>query len=436
MKPLIRTENISVTYNVGKPNEFQSLKEVNVGIYPEEFTIIYGPSGCGKSTLLYSISALQRPTTGEMYVGETALSTMSARDRAVLRQTAIGMIFQSFYLIPSLNVLDNVCLPRVFRNEKKQERMDAGIRLLRRFGIVEQADKYPSQLSGGQKQRVAIARSLINDPEIILADEPVGNLDSKSAENVLTILQELRDVDKKAVVLVTHDPSHLSLANRIFFMKDGAVVEERVQKSATLQKKEDGANGADMQKTDSVSKELEILLRSFVGMPREQSRILLNPFKAEKLVDHVLLALSEEQVALAKKYAAELFFGEADFSEFEKSLDKELELGGAGWDKRRASATRKRIESIVNVAETVRRGIDAPEAILRHIQETFFAQELSDEKSVFLLNLLRKRTAFDIGFAEMRDVLDATPQKGGLGFHRALAGKVAREIEVIMLAAH
>jgi len=228
--PIIQVKNLKVIYNQGKTNEVRSLFDVSVKIYPKEYVIIYGPSGCGKSTLLYSMSGLQAPTEGEIAIEGKKLAEMTKKEKVTLHQTGIGMVFQAFYLIPSLTILDNVCLPKVFRGESKEKRKEEGATLLRRFNIIEQSDKFPSQLSGGQKQRVSIARSLVNNPQIIFADEPVGNLDSVSSENVMQIFKELNEIDKKTIVLVTHNAEHLHYADRIIYVKDGKVIREEVNK--------------------------------------------------------------------------------------------------------------------------------------------------------------------------------------------------------------
>ena len=151
MEPLISVDKLRIIYNQGKSNEMRALEETNVDIFPKEYVIIYGPSGCGKSTLLYSIAGLQKPTYGDITIEGKDFSKMTQKEMLELHQIGIGLVFQAFYLIPSLTILDNVCLPRAFRGERVSERRKVGIQLLRRFGIVEQADKYPSQLSGGQK---------------------------------------------------------------------------------------------------------------------------------------------------------------------------------------------------------------------------------------------------------------------------------------------
>ncbi len=237
-KQKIEIENLSVIYNQGQSNEVRSLENVNLEIYPQEYVIIFGPSGCGKSTLLYSISGLQRPTYGTVKVDGQDINKISKKEQVEFHRRKIGMIFQAFYLIPSLNIIDNVCLPKIFTGDSQKERREAAMKLLHRFGIAEQADKFPSELSGGQKQRVAIARSLINNPDIILADEPVGNLDSKSSHNVMMILKELNEIDKKTIILVTHDPNHLAYGDKIVHMKDGKIIKvEIVEKKKSPKEK-------------------------------------------------------------------------------------------------------------------------------------------------------------------------------------------------------
>lgn len=436
-EPIIHVEDLSVVYNQGKPNEFFSLKGISLGVYAQEFSIIFGPSGCGKSTLLYSMSALQAPTSGEVVVDENPLSAMSQRDKAILRQSTIGMIFQSFYLIPSLNVLDNVCLPKVFRSEPKVKRRKKGMELLQRFGIAEQAKKYPSQLSGGQKQRVAIARSLINDPKVILADEPVGNLDSESAENVLGILRDLAEVDKKTVVLVTHDPSHLSRADRIFFLKDGKLIKEQIQKDRkVITKKPSGKSEEDK----PLPRDLELLLRSFKGMPKEYASSLLVPYKAKEVLRHFFMEISEEQFNSAEGYVKEFLFGTIEEKDFFRVLDKDFSEGGANWDKRRADAFSQRLAVMRNISKSILEEEVAvsSEKVLSYLQKRFDFS-LSKEKAEKLFYLINQRISNEIGYERVKFVLNTSSkntEEAGLGFHRATAGYIARELEILMLLAY
>ena len=190
MEPIVKFKNLSVVYNLGKSNETWALKDITGEIYPEEYIIFFGPSGCGKSTLLYTIAGLEFPTRGEVIVGNKNLKDLCQKELINFHRSTIGMIFQAYNVLPSLSVRDNVVLPQMFlgTNDRKARRVIAD-ELLTKLGILEQADKIPTEMSGGQQQRIGIARALINDQPIILADEPVGNLDSKSARSFRFHLQ-------------------------------------------------------------------------------------------------------------------------------------------------------------------------------------------------------------------------------------------------------
>lgn len=228
MKPAIETQNLKVIYDLGKSRETRALDGVDVKVFPREFIIFFGPSGCGKSTLLYTFTGLEKPIQGKVFIHGKDLSLLSPSESAQFHQSSIGMIFQAYYLIPSLTVFDNVSLPQIFQKKSYSERKEKAFALLKRFGIEDQARKLPTELSGGQQQRVAICRALINDPAILLADEPVGNLDSFSAQIVIDMLKEINEKDKKTVALVSHDPRFLNLAHRVYYMEDGKIVREVV----------------------------------------------------------------------------------------------------------------------------------------------------------------------------------------------------------------
>lgn len=224
MDPIIRTEQLTVIYDQGKPSETIAIQDVNIEIFPEEYIVIFGPSGCGKSTLLYALTGMEKPTHGKVLIKNNDISVLNPTELARFMRRNIGFIFQAYNLIPTLNVIQNVALPQMFEGQMKYTRMDMAKKLLTRFGVEMHADKLPQEMSGGQQQRVGIARSLINDPAIIFADEPVGNLDSRSAENVLQILLELNEKDKKTIILVTHEPRYLTYAHRVFYMRDGHLI--------------------------------------------------------------------------------------------------------------------------------------------------------------------------------------------------------------------
>jgi putative ABC transport system ATP-binding protein len=431
-EPIITVEKLRVIYNQGKSNEVRSLDGVDVKIYPQEYVIIYGPSGCGKSTLLYSIAGLQMPTYGEVTINGKNLSKMTKREKVELHQTGIGMVFQAFYLIDSLNVIDNVCLPKTFRGEDLKKRKVDGMNLLQRFSISEQSNKFPSQLSGGQKQRVSIARSLINNPNIILADEPVGNLDSESAENVLKILKELNDIDKKTIILVTHNPEHLHFADRIIHMKDGLIVKEEVIKekrpAEVLSEGQEGAEGK-----EDLSNELKLLLRTFKNLTSAQMGMLMIPFKAKQLFFHIISELSEEQLNVAENILKEVLFNNLGTAELSQKLDLKFEQGGANWNKTRANSFTERVRETLEQVEIIKNNpVEAPLKVSEYLERRYKIN--LDEKSKLRMQaLLKLRMENKIDLLIMEKKLDDPVTMGGVGLYKQTVEKVAREVEILML---
>lgn len=428
--PSIIVDQLRVIYNQGKSNEVRSLDGVSVKVYPQEYVIIFGPSGCGKSTLLYGMSGLQAPTYGEVQVNGKDISKMTKREKVDFHQSSIGMVFQAFYLIPTLTIWDNVCLPKVFRGEELKQRKEDAMKLLRRFGIAEQADKFPNQLSGGQKQRVAIARALVNNPQIIFADEPVGNLDSESAENVLEILKELNSVDKKTVIMVTHNAEHLHYADRVIYMKDGKVVTEEVIR----EKRPNEAIKEEIATTpESISNELRILSRTFKNLSLQQVGVLLIPFKAKQLLNHLLSDLLEEQISSAEELLKELLFKNIDLDTFGKKLDQDLDEGGAGWNKKRAYSFAGRIQDILTQAENVRRASDAEIIGFVEYLSKLFDLKLDEEQTEKLRSYIKLRIQNRIDRFGFQQRLDTSKALGGIGLYKGTAEKVVKEVEMIML---
>lgn len=228
--PVFKAVNVSKTYQLGDV-EVKALQGVNLEVYSGEFICIFGQSGCGKSTLLSIIAGLQKPSTGEVYVRGEKLSALDNEGLAKYRRSKIGIVFQSFNLIPSMNIIENIALPLTFARISKAQRITRARGLLETVGLAKYADHTSSQLSGGQQQRVAIARSLVTAPWIMLADEPTGNLDSKSANEVMRLLISLNRKSKRTVILITHNPEYLDYADRIFFMQDGKVIKTQVNSS-------------------------------------------------------------------------------------------------------------------------------------------------------------------------------------------------------------
>jgi len=218
---LVKLEDISKAFHT-EEIETRALQNVSVGIERGEFLVIEGPSGCGKSTLLSVIGLLDRPTSGHYWLGGRLVSQLSSSARAETRGREIGFIFQSFNLISDLTVVENVELPLIYRGIRSSERRRRAAESLLRVDISHRAKHYPAQLSGGQQQRVAVARAIVGDPRILLADEPTGNLDSANGEAVMRLLCELHQ-HGSTIVMVTHDSYCARFADRKIQMRDGRI---------------------------------------------------------------------------------------------------------------------------------------------------------------------------------------------------------------------
>lgn len=221
---ILTIDHISKYYNLDGTNQERALNDVTLEIAPGKITAIYGPSGCGKTSLLSIISGLDSQYQGNLYFKNQNMRDFSERDLTYFRKAHIGFVFQNFNLISHQSVLENVKMPLYVKNMTDKEMAEIAERELSRLGIGDFIKKNVKQLSGGQKQRVAIARVLVNNPEMIVADEPTGSLDSQSQENVLDIFKELAEAGK-TVIIVTHNPEVADYADVVIKMKDGEVVE-------------------------------------------------------------------------------------------------------------------------------------------------------------------------------------------------------------------
>ncbi len=222
--PIIRTEKVDKCYYAGKPEEVRALTQINVEIFGNQFVLIRGPSGSGKTTLLNLISTIDRPTRGRIFLYGEDLSRYSDAELSRIRQKRIGLIFQSFNLLSRLPAWENISFPLLPLGVTEKERRRRSLEILIRLGMEKRANHSPEQMSGGEQQRVAIARALINDPEIIMADEPTSNID---AESIGTLLDTFRDLKRKGktIIVSSHDPIFLDYCDGTFFLKDGNLVE-------------------------------------------------------------------------------------------------------------------------------------------------------------------------------------------------------------------
>ena len=221
MQGIIHLENICKSYYLGK-QELQVLKGINIDILKNEYVALMGPSGSGKSTLMNILGCLDTPTKGKYILNGQDVSRMIDNDLAEVRNKEIGFVFQQFNLLPRLTAAENVALPLIYSGIAKKERMERAMEVLTKVRLEDRSHHKPNELSGGQCQRVAIARALINDPAIILADEPTGNLDSKTSHEIMDILGKIHN-DGNTVVLVTHEEDIAGFAHRVIRLRDGVI---------------------------------------------------------------------------------------------------------------------------------------------------------------------------------------------------------------------
>ena len=222
---MIQTVDLAKIYNITEGVEIKALNGVNIDIKKGEFVSVMGPSGSGKTTLLNMIGALDNPTTGAVFIRGTNIAYMNDTERTNLRLNEIGFIFQFYNLVPVLSAYENVELPMIFAGRSKEERNRNVKKFLDIVGLSEKSDHLPSELSGGEQQRIAIARALCNEPSILIADEPTGELDTVKGMEIIRLLRELNLELNQTILMVTHDPAVGTLAERMLKMRDGKIIE-------------------------------------------------------------------------------------------------------------------------------------------------------------------------------------------------------------------
>lgn len=329
--PAIKIENLNFYYDYKTPSETLALKNINLEVAQGQYVVFFGPSGCGKTTLIYLIAGIttEKSGTGLIDVNDRDVLQLSRDELAVFRQTGIGIIFQQFNLIPSLTVVDNVALPMTFIGVPYDKRREEAHKILARLGMDEFAERYPSALSGGQQQRVGIARALANNPPIIIADEPLGNLDSENAEHVLKFLKELQEKDGRTIIMVTHEAWSVRDADKIIYLKDGALV-----KFAESPKKAKDAIAPELPMASDLYRELYPDLTSTELMVKALSNLLLRGFSAD-------------EIKRFEFYLGERLSGKIDAETFETFLDMPYKQEGVGLWKQRAMKLARLTEDLI-----------------------------------------------------------------------------------------
>jgi putative ABC transport system ATP-binding protein len=421
VKPIISVRDMSVVYNKGLPTEFQALKDINLDIYEREYVIFFGPSGSGKSTLMYTIAGLETPTKGEVSVqGSKNLSELPEEELMEYHRNFVGMIFQAFYLVPTLSAKGNIELPMVFRGVNPQDRHKMSASLMERFGITSYKDNLPTGMSGGQQQRVAIARSLVNKPSLVLADEPVGNLDSENAAVVVDLIADLNKTDKKTVIHVTHDPRHLSRADRVFYIKDGQIVRIVVNRDVTKGQE----RAVDKTALDKVA--------------------ALNPYsteeemKAKLILNSILMPYGYHKIEKMERIIGKYIAGLINKSELEKLFDISEEAGGAGLDKRTAQKMAAEVFDMVSEIDYFEKIEDKTKQVKRHAKELAGYLEdhckhaLDVDQRNRLIEALAYRLSGEIGAEKLEIILDEPFKDGGLGLDKRIAKKMAERVELLL----
>ncbi|OGE80506.1 MAG: hypothetical protein A2660_00615 [Candidatus Doudnabacteria bacterium RIFCSPHIGHO2_01_FULL_45_18] len=325
MPPIIKMEDVNFWYNLGKPYELQALKNVNVEIKRGEYVAFFGPSGSGKTSILYLIAGIEPSQKGRIMINGRDIGKFNKKELAVYRQIGVGIIFQQFNLIPTLSVLNNVALPMTFLGIDIKTREKEAMKLLERLSIADLAPRLPHELSGGQQQRVGIARALANNPPIIIADEPLGNLDSENSKKVLAFLKELNEKDNRTIVMVTHEAWSLKDVRRIFYLRDGGVTKTEETTPQTVK--------------ESVSKEL-------FGYMGKQMTPIENLSVA---VSHLIMrGFSAEEASRFQFYLAQRLNQRIGVYEFKAILDKPFSQGGIGLWKQKATKVSQQVEDIIS----------------------------------------------------------------------------------------
>lgn len=223
---MIQTNNLSKVYNEGKSNECKALDNVNLEIKDGEFVAIMGKSGSGKSTLMHLIAGVDYPTSGQVTIDGREINTLSEKQLSQFRNKDVGIIMQQFFLIEECSVLENVRMPLDFAREKIKDKDERAIQLISRMGLKDYVKKKVRELSGGEKQRVAIARALVNDPRLLLADEPTGSLDSENSDNIMQLMQRINQKFNKTIIVITHEKDIAKYCDRLIVLSDGKIVSD------------------------------------------------------------------------------------------------------------------------------------------------------------------------------------------------------------------
>ncbi len=428
-KPLIVCRNLDITYNKGKSNEFKALQSVNTDIYEGEYIILFGASGSGKSTLMYAIQGSLPPGGGTLLIRGDDIYSYPPQERVYFQRYVMGIIFQSFNLIGSLSVLDNVALPMIFCDANKTVRERRAQMLLDRFGVGHVSHKIPSMLSGGQQQRVSVSRSMVNDPQILLADEPTGNLDSISTQQVMDKIDEINTFDQRTIIMVSHNAAHLSYAHRVYYLKDGFIVREVVNPQRKQIKP--------VKEGETIVTELEQLARLF---PYDS----VDTLRVKSLTNFLTQDYTFDQLVRLEKAIGLLIQGKIHKKYFVDALIRSYDEGGVGVDRATARQMADVSVQIIKQAEDIRRFRSDRDSDASFFEQHRFAERIKDyllqyhrlsltqKMHTNLGDIIADRVAGIDGEVSFHHRLMEAVAIGGLGLKEKIADDIARYMEKLI----
>ena len=442
MSAIIRIENLNLWYDKGKPIEVHALIDINIEIERGDYVAFFGPSGCGKTTMLYSISGIDRFQEGKVFINDRDISGLTNQELAIFRQTGIGIVFQQFNLVPSLNVVKNVALPMLFVGITSEKAEKEAMKILERLDLVKYADRYPHELSGGQQQRVGIARALANNPPIIVADEPLGNLDSVNANMVLGFLKDLNEKDGRTIIMVTHEAWSLRDVKTIFHIKDGkitgteetdkATIAQALSKHLEEQISATSRNGSKTGEAE-VSKEVEV----------KKEKMKEEKLSARILANFLLRGYSMDEIERFESFVNDRFDDKIDKKKFKDLISKPFHDGGVGLWKKKAERVAEYLESIINERKNIEYIYDS----IGKNSELSINDEVKEIRNWLIEGYTGKLTAIQISaFDEVIvdrikgnlspekvvEVLDLSIKRFGVGLSFRAAQVIAEKLELIL----
>jgi putative ABC transport system ATP-binding protein len=428
MSSIIKLEHLNFWYEKGKPVEYHALKDINIEIARGDYAAFFGPSGCGKTTILYAISGIDRFQEGKVLINDVDISKLSNQELAIFRQTGIGIVFQQFNLVPSLTVLKNVSLPMLFVGISHEKADIEARKLIERLGITKFADRYPFELSGGQQQRVGIARALANNPPIIIADEPLGNLDSVNAKMVLEFLKELNEKDGRTIIMVTHEAWSLRDVKTIFHMKDGKIIEVEKIKREKADK--------------SLIKREDEKLPDESGAPIDKKNFE-EKLSARVLANFLLRGYSMDEIKRFESLVNDRFEDKIDKKEFRRLVGKPFKENGVGLWKKKSQRVTDYLEGIIDKRKDVDyiyRTIEKnPELSIgdeiKSIRDWLtvdYAGKLSELKIMAFDQVISDRIRDFIPPGNVVEILNRPTSKFGVGLSFRAAQLMAEKLELIL----